>query len=304
MKQTLVLGLAATVLGLAACDDDLDDLMEPESQILELSFTGLEPLANGYHYEGWAIIDGAPVTTGKFNIDTNGALVTTSGGLIVGGSFDTELDLEATTMVVLTIEPAGDTDAVPAATHVMAGPISSLSGNLTVGDGAGLGDDFLGATGDFILATPTDGAMTNENSGIWFLSLASGSPTAGLDLPTLPAGWAYEGWVVTGGQPVTTGRFTAVDMADLLAPFSGPTAGPPFPGEDFLINAPAGLAFPTDLAGGLAVISIEPEPDDSPAPYTLKPLMGGIDATAVDHVTYSIPNMADATFPTGIARIR
>ena len=304
MKQALVLGLAAAVLGLAACDDDP---IEPESQILEileLSFTGLDPLANGYHYEGWAIVNGAPVTTGKFNVDASGALVTTSGGLIVGGAFDTGIDLEPTTMVIITIEPAGDTDDVPAATHVMAGPISGLFGNLTVGDGAALGDDFLGATGDFILATPTDGAMTNENSGIWFLSLASGSPTVGLNLPTLPAGWAYEGWAVTGGQPVTTGPFTAVDMADLAAPFSGPTAGPPFPGEDFLINAPAGLVFPTDLAGDLAVISIEPDPDDSPAPYTLKPLMGGIDAAAVDHVTYSIPNMADATFPTGTARIR
>ena len=303
MKQALVLGLAAAVLGLTACDDD-DDPIEPESQILELSFTGLEPLANGYHYEGWAIINGAPVTTGKFNIDTNGALVTTSGGLIVGGAFDTGIDLEATTMVIITIEPAGDTDVVPAATHVMAGPISGVFGNLTVGDGAALGDDFLGATGDFILATPTDGAGNNENSGIWFLSLASGSPAVGLALPTLPAGWAYEGWAVTGGEPVTTGRFTSVDVADLAAPFSGPTAGPPFPGEDFLMNAPAGLVFPTDLAGGLAVISIEPEPDDSPAPFTLKPLMGGIDAAAVDHVTYSMPNMTDATFPTGTAQIR
>ena len=196
MKQALVLGLAAAVLGLAACDDD-DDPIEPESQILELSFTGLEPLANGYHYEGWAIINGAPVTTGKFNIDTNGALVTTSGGLIVGGAFDTGIDLEETTMVIITIEPAGDTDVVPAATHVMAGPISGVFGNLTVGDGAALGDDFLGATGDFILATPTDGAGNNENSGIWFLSLASGSPAVGLALPTLPAGWAYEGWAVT-----------------------------------------------------------------------------------------------------------
>ena len=258
----------------------------------------------GHHYEGWAIINGAPVTTGKFNVDTNGDVVTTSGSLIAGGAFDTGTDLELTTMVVITIEPAGDTDDAPAATHVMAGPISGLSGTLTVGDGAALGDDFLGATGDFILATPTDGAMTNENSGIWFLSLASGSPATGLNLPTLLAGWAYEGWVVTGGQLVTTGRFTTVDMADLAAPFSGATAGPPFPGEDFLMNAPAGLAFPTDLAGGLAVISIEPEPDDSPTPYTLKPLMGGIDAAAVDHVTYAMPNMANATFPTGTAQIR
>jgi hypothetical protein len=91
---------------------------------------------------------------------------------------------------------------------------------------------------------------------------------------------------------------------DLDDPFSGPMAGPPFPGEDYLENAPTGLTFPTDLAGGLAVISIEPEPDDSPAPYTLKPLMGPIAANAVDHETYSMPNMATATFPTGTAVIR
>ena len=29
-----------------------------------------------------------------------------------------------------------------------------------------------------------------------------------------------------------------------------------FPGEDFLINAPMGLSFPTDIMGGVAVISI------------------------------------------------
>ena len=301
MKQAFVIGVVAAAFGLAACDDDP---VEPGTEILELSFSGLEPLANGFHYEGWAIINGTPITTGKFNVDANGALVTTSGSLIDNGAFDTGMDLESTTAVVITIEPTGDTDNIAAGTHVMAGPISGLSGQLTVGDGAAIGDNFLGATGDFILATPTNGAMTNENSGIWFLSLASGSPAVGLNLPTLPAGWAYEGWVVIGGQPVTSGRFTAVDMADLSAPFSGAMPGPPFPGEDYLMNAPAGLAFPTDLAGGTAVISIEPEPDDSPAPYTLKPLVSGIDAAAVDHVTYSMPNMAGANFPTGTARIR
>jgi hypothetical protein len=301
MKRTLVLTLAAGVIGLTACGDDP---MEPVNEVLELAFTGLEPLANGYHYEGWAIINGAPVTTGKFNVDGSGNLVTTSGSLIANGAFDTGMDLAPTTNIVITIEPTGDADNVPADTHVLAGPIAGGVGTLTVGDGAALGSDFLAATGDFILATPTDGAMNNENSGIWFLSLASGSPAAGLSLPTLPAGWAFEGWAVTGGQPVTTGRFTAVDMVDLAAPFSGSMAGPPFPGEDFLMNAPTGLTFPTDLAGGVAVISIEPEPDDSPMPYTLKPLVGDIDASAVDHVTYAIPNAAAATFPTGTAVIR
>ena len=161
----------------------------------------------------------------------------------------------------------------------------------------------MGASGFYILATPTNGDATDENSGIWFLSLASGSPASGLDLPTLPAGWAYEGWAVIGGTPVTTGRFTATDAADLSAPFSGTDPGPPFPGEDFLINAPTGLAFPTDLAGGMAVISIEPEPDDSSAPFTLKPLAGPIAADATDHVTYSIPSNL-ASFPTGTATIQ
>ncbi len=300
MKRALVL-TTLCVLGTAACDDDVT---EPLMETLELSFTGLEPLSNGFHYEGWAIIGGAALTTGKFNVDASGDLVTLGGAPIMDGAFDTGLDLSSVSAIVLTIEPSGDTDDIPSDTHVLAGDVASVSAALPAGHAAALGDDFMAATGDYILATPTDGTMDDENSGIWFLSLATGSPTAGLDLPTLPAGWAYEGWAVINGTPVTTGRFTEVDMADDAAPYSGATAGPPFPGEDFLMAAPAGLTFPTDLAGGLAVISIEPDPDDSSAPYTFKPLMGGIDAAAVDHVTYSIPNMADATFPTGTATIR
>ena len=300
MRRNVV--LMAVAVALSACGEA--DPMTPENQFLELDFTGLEPLANGFHYEGWAIIGGAPVTTGKFNVDDGGALVTTAGSAIANNTFDTGTDLSGATAIVITIEPSGDTDAIPADTHVLAGSLSGGSASLTAGNGSALGDDFLSATGSYILATPTNGAMTNENSGIWFLSLASGSPGVGLDVPTLPAGWAYEGWVVIDGEPVTTGRFIAPDAVDLAAPFSGTMAGPPFPGEDFLANAPAGLTFPTDIAGGLAVISIEPEPDDSDAPFTLKPLMGGIDAAAVDHVTYTMPNMAAATFPTGTASVR
>jgi hypothetical protein len=273
-------------------------------ETLELTFSGLEPLGNGFHYEGWAIISGAPVSTGKFNVGAGGELETTAGVAIVNNTFETGVDLASTTMIVLTIEPSGDTDAIPSDTHVLGGAVAGLAADLSVGDGSALGDDFLTATGNYILATPTDGALNNENSGIWFLSLETGAPTVGLELPTLPAGWAYEGWVVIGGSPVTSGRFTAFDVIDFAAPFSSSMAGPPFPGEDYLLNAPSGMTFPTDLAGGLAVISIEPEPDDSAAPYTLKPLMGGIGAQAVDHVTYAMPNMAGATFPTGSAIIR
>lgn len=300
MKRSLVL-TTLVALGAAACDDEP---IQPLVETLELSFNGLEPLVNGFHYEGWAIVDGAPLSTGKFNIDASGGLITVAGDPIPGGAFETGMNLSGTSMIVLTIEPDGDTDVIPADTHVLAGPVSSSMADLTADDAAALGADFTASAGQYILATPTDGTMDDENSGIWFLSLESGSPAVGLDLPTLPAGWAYEGWAVIDGTPVTTGRFTDVAAMDDAAPFSGASDGPPFPGEDFLMNAPAGLTFPTDLAGGLAVISIEPDPDDSPAPYTFKPLMGPIDAAAVDHVTYDMPNMTTATFPTGTAVIR
>ncbi len=289
------------VIAFAACGDDPADA-DPET--LELSFTGLDPLDSGFHYEGWAIIDGSPVTTGKFNVDASGGLVTTTGSAIAGGAFATGLDLTLASAIVITIEPAGDTDAVPASTHIVAGALAGSSAALSVGDGSALGDDFTGASGSYILATPTNGDDTNENSGIWFLSLAAGPPpTKGLDLPTLPAGWVYEGWAVIGGTPVTTGRFTATDAIDQSAPFSGTLPGPSFPGEDFLVNAPMGLAFPTDLAGATAVISIEPEPDDSSAPFTLKPLVGEIPTDATDHFTYSIPTYL-TSFPTGTATIQ
>jgi hypothetical protein len=57
-------------------------------------------------------------------------------------------------------------------------------------------------------------------------------------------------------------------------PHSGPQSGPPIPGEDFFTNAPAGEFFPLDIRGRTIVISIEPVPDDSLAPFAMKPLLG------------------------------
>jgi hypothetical protein len=123
-------------------------------------------------------------------------------------------------------------------------------------------------------------------------------------LPTLPEGWKYEGWVVINGQPVTSGTFTNTSATDDADPFSGSMSLPDvngmdgfFPGEDYLMNAPSGLNFPTDLAGGTAVISIEPYPDNSPNPFTLKPLVHNIPASATDHTVYDMGQ--NLNFPTG-----
>ena len=297
MTRPFVASFAIAALFLAACSDDAT---APTAQTtLDLTFSRLEPLANGFHYEGWAIVAGSALTTGKFNVSQAGGIVDLSGSPIGGGSFDVGVDISGASAIVITIEPNGDTDTTPADTHVLAGSILGSSAALAVGATQALGDDYGSAAGGFILATPTDGTMDDELSGIWFLDPAGPSPS--LTLPVLPGGWRYEGWAVIEGVPVTSGRFTTT--TDESAPFSGPNAGPPFPGEDYLLNAPAGLVFPTDLSGGTAVISIEPEPDDAAAPFTLKPLVGAIPGDAVDHVLYDL-DLNVVSFPSGTAMIR
>lgn len=290
---TLLLGLT-----FAACSTNSGS---PDAD-LNLEFSGLEPLQNGFHYEGWLILDDGPITTGKFNVNANGEIVDLDGTINAAGIFTVTDNIESASAFVLTIEPAGDVDDIPAETHHLAGSISNGSATLSLDHSASLGSSFSSSTGDYILATPTDGVNDNENSGIWFIDPTSGAPMAGLDLPVLPAGWRYEGWAVYNGTPITTGTFTSVSGADAFSDFSGLQSGPPYPGEDFLMNAPSGVMFPIDLAGGTAVISIEPFPDDSPAPFALKPLVGSIPTNATDRMLYSMNNNA-ASFPEGTLRI-
>ncbi|MCH9028334.1 MAG: T9SS type A sorting domain-containing protein [Bacteroidetes bacterium] len=264
------------------------------SQVLDLDINGLEDLGTNYQYEGWLIVGGLPVTTGTFTVD--------AGGVLDQTIFSVNLsDLINATTFVLTIEPIPDPDPNPSSTHILSGDFTDFDAPLSVGHPAALGDDYSSVDGKYILATPTNGDNTDELSGIWFLDLSGGSPAVGLTLPTLPAGWKYEGWAVISGMPVTTGTFMAVDMVDEADPFSGNDPGPPFPGEDFLVNAPSGLSFPTDLSGMTAVISIEPDPDNSTAPFLLKPLVGGIPSNAMDHVTYMMDSNVANSFPTGTA---
>lgn len=286
--------LLVTGLTLNSCKDDDDD-SNPTTEMddMELNISGLEDLGSTATYEGWLIVNGSPVSTGVFSVDGNGNMSTNS--FSVG-----KTDLATATTFVLTVEPMPDNDPLPSKVHILAGDFSNGLASLTVGHGAALNNTFSTVAGKYILATPTDTSSTNEESGIWFLDNSSGSPAVGLILPTLPEGWAYEGWAVINGTPVSTGTFTQVDAADGAAPFSGTMSGPPFPGEDFLTNAPSPLTFPTDIRGGKAVISIEPVPDNSPNPFVLKPLVGDIDANASVHTALSMGQ--NLTFPTGEAK--
>jgi hypothetical protein len=264
MRKTLTL-LAAALVALLLAPLTATAQSEP----VTVSFSGLEPLGDSAVYEGWLIIDGEPYSTGTFNIGADGAVNIISPRTVENAN--------AASTYVLTIEPANDPDPAPAATHVLAGDFVDGTARLSIGHPAALGTDFSDAGGTYIIATPTTSATDDELSGVWFLDpTGANGPVPSLDLPTLPEGWHYEGWAVIDGQPISTGRFTSVTGADDFSSFSGPDGNPPFPGEDFIINAPNGLFFPTNLSGATIVISVEPEPDDSPAPFALKPLVGQV----------------------------
>ncbi|HKB85905.1 MAG TPA: hypothetical protein VKD08_07030 [Ignavibacteriaceae bacterium] len=289
----LIIAIMAAIAGLAGCSNNDNTTNPPGTKELSLNISGLKDLGSSAKYEGWLIVNGTPKSTGKFTVDADGNLSTTSF------SAD-QNDLDNASKFVLTIEPEPDSSTSPSNVHILAGNFNDSTAMLSVNDASALNNDFSSASGNFILATPTNGDASNETSGIWFLDISSGNPAVGLNLPSLPSGWKYEGWVVMNGTPATTGKFTTVSGADESAPYSGPMAGPPFPGEDFLNNTPMGLSFPTDLSGGTAVITIEPDPDNSSAPFFLKPLTGSIPSGARDHTDYPL-GLNAGTFPMGTA---
>ena len=259
IKKTF-LGLLALSFFAVSCSSDDDNSMSTTSD-LTLNLQGLEALGSDYVYEGWVIVDGQPVSTGTF----------TSVTFPQTFSIDAE-QLENATTFVLSIEPAVDPDPAPADTKILVG---DFNGTIATVNTAIVGD-FSNASGSFFLRTPTDETGTNngnDENGVWF-GTPGMPPTPNFVLPTLPEGWAYEGWVVGESGPLSTGTFTAFNSADNAAPFSGSADGPPVPGEDFFENAPAGETFPLDVRGRTVVISVEPVPDDSPAPFVLKPLVG------------------------------
>lgn len=260
---------------------------------VSLNMTGLEDLGANAMYEGWLIVNGSPVSTGVFSVDGSG--VPSQSVFTVN-----DADVLQASLFVLTIEPYPDADPAPADTHILAGEISGGSASVSVAHPAALGSDFTASTGSFILAAPSD---TNEAgtyvNGIWYL--IPPTPDPGLGLPVLPPGWAYEGWVVdtVAGLPVSTGTFTSVSAADSDAggPEAGPGGTPPFPGQDY-INPLRDLTV-----SHMAVISIEPVPDNSPMPFTLKPLVKPISDPGAGGISQAMSNNAAATNPFGLVQL-
>ena len=279
---------ALLMIFIVGCSKD-EKTTQPETEMLNLSFTGLQNLGSNFDYEGWIIVDSSPISTGTFTVNDAGELSQSSFEL-------SKSDLDAATKFVLTIEPSPDSDPTPSHTHYLAGDFSDNTADLTVADPAAFDNDFTSAMGSYILATPSTSDNDDDySSGIWWVDPSAG-PGPSLDLPELPDGWAYEGWVANASGPVTTGRFTMLSGADSDGGGSaaGPDDTPPFPGQDFIDPM-------RDLIGYAAIITIEPDPDNSPNPFgALKPL---VDSNIEDVGGGTLQSMANnaSTFPTGMA---
>jgi len=286
---------------LVSCDnDDDDETNSPPDNTgnLEVNMNGLEDLGPDFVYEGWLVVNGETVSTGTFSVDGEGNLSQTSFSA-------NNNDLASASKFVLTIEPAVDSDPAPSAQKLIAGDFSGDMASMAVDVAPGVGD-FSASGGTYFLRTPTDeqpGSANNGNDvyGVWF-GTPGMPPTSGLSLPNLPTGWTYEGWVVTENGPLSTGTFNSFDERDSGNPYSGTenNMGPPIPGEDFFINS-SGTAddFPIDMRGKTVVVSVEPVPDNSPAPFVLKPLAAMVDANASTAPNTHSFNQNLESFPTG-----
>lgn len=297
-KKQLQIAIAAGLCaGLIACSDsdnvqvggNGDGTGDGTNATLNLTLTGLDDLGADYVYEGWLLVNGTPVTTGRF---------TSAAGEVQSASVE---DAEAATKYILTIEPAAGDDPAPANTHVLAGDLVGTEATLTIGDPAAVGNDFVDSTGSFIIATPSD-PDASYTQGLWWLDGSTTPPTAGLNLPTLAAdsGWVYEGWVKDpDGAPVSTGTFSDPATADSDAggPDAGSVATPGFPGQDFVDPARV-------ITGAAAIISVEPFPDNSPAPFGIKPLIDGVIEDVGEGGTQDMANVIGENQPSGTLTIQ
>ena len=295
-----VVAVIIAVVGITAFGGDDEEpatasssaqVTESESFPLDFSIANLEPLSEGI-YEGWVVRGDDKYSFGTFN--------TTADGAIDGELALTDIEPMDGDMVVVTIEPTPDSDPEPSSVVILAGELMNGSADLACPL------DVSEFSGQYILATPTNGDDNDENAGIWFINPSDLTPS--LNLPDAPSGWVYESWIVYDGQPITGGKFTSASGADMFNGFSGPLDGPAYPGEDYITNLPNGLSGPLALNDGetMVVISIEPDINGNDptgdGPAQVKPLSALIPAGAADHSLLDL-ELSTASLPSGSATL-
>ncbi len=284
----LVMLVAACGIIMSSCSGDDDG---SNAAVIKLDVLGLQKLETNVEYEAWIVVDGENKSLGRF---TDVSFPKQFSG--------NSSDIANATQFKLSIEPGNDPSPEISNTVLLSG---NFAGNGAQLDIRGTLGSFENASGVFMLKTPTDNNSNNEQSGIYWQRPDN---RAGLELPSLPLGWKYEGWVTVptanGTVNLSTGTFSEPNGRDDFLPYSMTLNAPPaFPGEDFLnlnLLSKSGVNTIPDLRGANVFISIEPFPDnDGNAPFILQPLSG--DAGMELSPAINTMNLKTASFPVGTA---
>ncbi len=287
--------LIVCAIGVFGCGDDNNDPppTAPDGSdqiVLTLANFGE---ASPSHYALWAngsggaelllrfsVVDDAPI-----GLDGEPASATDQSRALAGSSGFT-ITLEDDTTL-----------SAPAGPALVAGTLSDLSAILTVENGGALGVDLTGAAGSMLLDAPTTTDPHDCERGIWFTD-GAGAPS--LALPTLSSGWRYESWVIdrTSDMVYSTGRFagaTGMDSDGAGSTSGDEQAGYNFPGQDFAVEA--GGIPPLDLDNGLFGVSItvEPDPDNSPDPFSFTILGRNVATGTVEFDFSNLPPLVEGS---------
>lgn len=293
--------VVVTVMAYQSKRESAGEVIEPVPDVEAQDYASKEaisvdfklPTINQGAYALWQVKEeGQFLLVKLFRYDNKGFLTDLAGKPLnnifpVAGN-----DFTQASSFLVTIEKGDEQPVTPSETIV-------LTGNKPKGNNWSLSFpvDLSTVSGSYMLATPTNGPQTNETAGVWFVKVAGNSrEQASLSLPVAPAGWVYEGWVTAGNNTLTAGRFTSPASKDNFSNYSGPRSFPPYPGEDYLTNAPVDkdVTFPLNLADGQSrvLISLEPgslnEDPTGNSRFDLNLLEAAIAEGAEDHTDYSL----------------
>lgn len=290
MKKYLLFIIIILLTSFSACNYFESDNPSGITKV-DINITNLKPLADSLVYVGW-VTSNADSSFKLFesNVDQSGVIIQSFtndfGGLHKAQQFR------------ITVEELPDSGTITSP----GGPVL-LAGRFTLGSArlrAGEGVNFSSASGVYSITTPTDNS-DNDLSGIWFVNSAS-DPEAGLNLPLLHEDWVYEGLIILNDDTLSTGVFTDPESADESSPYSGPEPGFQFPGEDFLLNPPAGFTFPLDLSNAKVLVTLDYTGAANVPSYLTVLFEGTVPAGVQSNSTHQLVN-TNADVPQGMVSI-
>jgi hypothetical protein len=318
MKKLILLVIFAIVT-VWSCKNN--EVLSPADQVtkVDLEVNGMQNLGGSFWYEGWLIwgdLNEFHQSVGVFTVNEQGQLSQTAfqtslGYLQQAQKFLITIEADDVPGYIVTSRDEGGTtvyDSVegPSAYQIMGAVFKGNFGSLAAGHLIFFDFEFSQASGTCLLDTPTDTSGSNPKSGIWFVNKdTSNAIVSGLNLPVVVGGWIYEGWVDVNGVLLSTGSFFNPGIKDQSNQFCDPAGTPyAFPGEDFLVNPPAGVTFPLDLSGRNVLIELRPAyPVDCNPPFSMLQLLSvTIPGNAQPQTIYELENNA-TSLPSGTVSI-